>query len=365
MKTIDNIIKQTLQSLDKRSFWTKQKILLFKELGNLLHWGVGIAEGLQIIHHNTNNYAVKQITEVLWYEIHHWKRLSQALKKFPNYFDETDISTIKSWEQSGRLDEILLMLSWEYSYLNSLKQKVIGALTYPAILVTVAIGAVVALFIFILPAVFEIANEFDAHELPRVTRTLKNFSEYLVSHGLNLGLILLFIVFVLFVFFSSRSWQKKLYAILFNIPVIWKMLKAYFLIRFSRYTKMLIESWINYIDIFKMLKNIMPQPIFEDFFDQIIQGLTTGKTMYDSINGNEILIPNQVAALIKVGEQTASLIHTFDSVIDMYQEELDYYITNLSKFTEPIMLIFIGWIVIMIALGVFGVIMNIMDSVSV
>jgi type II secretory pathway component PulF len=69
--------------------------------------------------------------------------------------------------------------------------------------------------------------------------------------------------------------------------------------------------------------------------------------------------------LIKVGEKTATLWHTFDIIIGIYQEELDNYIANLSKLIEPIMLVFIGWIVIMIALWVFGVIMNIMDSVNV
>ena len=365
MKIIDNLIKQIIISSDKGSFGIKDKILLFKELGNLLKGWIGIAEWLVIIGDNSDNYAIKDIVGILSTQVNQGRNLSSALSKFPQYFDETDIATVQSGESSGNLDEILLMIGGEYAYINSLKQKFIGALTYPAILITISIWAVAALFIFILPSIFEIANQFDAQELPRVTRVLKNLSEYMAANGLGIGGILLFISFALFVYLSTQEWQKKLYQLLFWVPVIGKMIKSYYLIRFSRYTKMLLESGINYITIFKMLKSVISHPIFTPLFDKTISGLWRGLTIYDSIKNDTVLIPNSVAALIKVGEQTATLSHTFDTVIAIYQEELDHYIANLSKLIEPVMLIFVGGIVIMIALWVFGVIMNIMDSVSV
>lgn len=364
MKIVDNLIKQIIISSDKGSFGVKDKILLFKELGNLLKGGIGISEGLLIIGDNSDNYAIKHIVATLSNQVNQGRSLSSSLAKFPQYFDETDIATIQSGESSGDLDDILLMIGGEYAYINSLKQKFIGALTYPAILITVSIGAIIALFIFILPAIFEIANQFDAEELPRTTRVLKDLSEFMAANGVSIGLVFLFIAFALFVFFSTEGGQKKLYQFLLGVPVLGKMIKSYYLIRFSRYTKMLLESGINYIKIFKILKNVISHPIFTPLFDKTIHGLSRWLTIYDSIRDDTILIPNSVAALIKVGEQTATLPHTFDTIISIYQEELDHYISNLSKLIEPIMLIFVGGIVIMIALWVFGVIMNIMDSVS-
>ncbi len=361
---IDNLIKQLIVSSDKWSFGVKDKILLFKELGNLLKGGIGIAEWLHIIGDNSENYAIKDVAYTLKDQINQGKNLSTSLLKFPQYFDETDVATVQSGESSGNLDDILLMISGEYSYINSLKKKFIGALTYPAILITVSIGAVIALFMFILPAIFEIADQFDAQELPWVTRILKQFSDYLAVNGLSLGWVLLFIGFALFVFLSTEKGKIKLFQFLFEVPVIGKMIKSYYLIRFSRYTKMLLESGINYRTIFKMLKNVISHPIFTPLFERTISWLDRGQTIYDSLKDDTILIPNSVAALIKVGEQTATLPRTFDTVIAIYQEELDHYIMNLSKLIEPVMLIFVGGIVIMIALGVFWVIMNIMDSVA-
>lgn len=361
----DDLIKSFIAQSDKWSFWIKDKILLFKELWNLLKGGIGIAEWLKIIGDNSENYAIKDIAYTLKDQINQGKSLSSSLQKFPKYFDETDIATVQSGESAGNLDEILLMIGGEYSYINTLKKKFIGALTYPIILITVSLWAVVALFMFILPSIFEIADQFDAQELPWVTRVLKQFSEYLATNGMSIGWVLLFVGFSLFVFVSTETGQKKLYQFLFAVPVIGKMIKAYYLIRFSRYTKMLLESGINYRTIFKMLKSVISNPIFTPVFDRTINGLDRWLSIYDCIKDDTTLIPSSVAALIKVGEQTATLPHTFDTVIAIYQEELDHYIANLSKLIEPVMLIFVGGIVIMIALWVFGVIMNIMDSVAV
>lgn len=114
-----------------------------------------------------------------------------------------------------------------------------------------------------------------------------------------------------------------------------------------------------------MLKSVISHPIFTPIFEKTVTWLDQGKTIYESIREDNFLIPNNIAALIKVGEQTATLPQTFETIIAIYQEELDHYIANLSKIIEPIMLIFVGGIVIMIALWVFGVIMNIMDSVAI
>lgn len=362
---LDNIIKRLVVESDHNSFSTKEKILLFKELGNLLKGGIGIAQGLRIIGDNTQNYALQHISTTLQDQINQGKSLSHALTKFPRYFDQTDIATIQSWESSGNLDDILLMIWGEYTYISSLKKKFIWALTYPIILVIVSLGAVIALFMFILPSIFDIADQFNAQELPWITRVLKWFSDYLVAHWASLWWIVLLIGFALFVFFSTSQGQKKLFQFLFELPVIGKMMKAYYLIRFSRYTKMLLESGINYRTIFKMVKNVIDNPLFTPLFDNTVLGLDQGKTIYDCIKSDTSLIPSNMAALIKVGEQTASLPRTFETIIAIYQEELDHYINNLSKLIEPVMLVFVWWIVIMIALWVFGVIMNIMDSVAI
>lgn len=362
---IDNLIKNLILSLDTWSFDTKEKILLFKELWHLLKWWVGIAESLDIIGQNTDNFAIKELVASMREQINQWKNLSHAMARFPKYFDDADIATIQSGESSGNVESILSMLWAEYNYLMVLKNKFIGALTYPAILMTVSLGAIIALFVFVLPAIFDIATQLDSSKIPRLTLKLKAFSDFLIAHGMWLLWLIWFGLFALFIFASTQSGQKILYSTLYNLPIVGKMVQSYYLVRFARYSKILLGSGMNYRDVFKMLSNVISIPIFTPLFEKIINWLERGQSIYDSIQYETMLIPSTVSALIKVGEKTASLDATFDTIISIYSEELDSYINNLSKMIEPIMLVIVGSVIVLIALWVFWVIMSIMDSVGI
>ncbi len=361
---LDSLIRSLISYLDKWSFGVKEKILFFKELGHLLQWGVGMAESLDILRDNTDNFAIKELATTLRDQINQWRSLSHSLLKFPQYFDDADIATLQSGEKSWNLASMLGMISSEYSFLNTLKGKFIGALTYPAILMTISLGAIIALFIFVLPAIFDIASQFNGTELPWITIQLKAFSDFLTMHRIGLIGTIVFLSFAWFVFFSTQSGQVMLYEMLYNIPVIGRMIQSYYLVRFARYAKILLGSGMNYRDVFKMLKNVIAVPIFTPLFDRIIAGLERGESIHQSLQYDTMLIPSNVSALIKVGEQTANLGSTFDTIIAIHQEELEHYINNLSKIIEPVMLVIVGSVIIMIALGVFGVIMNIMDNVG-
>ncbi len=361
---MDNIIKQIILYNDQWSFGIKDKILLFKNLGHLLKWWVGIAESLDIIRDNTDNFAIKNLASSLREQINQWKNISNAMLKFPDYFDAADIATIQSWESSGNADSVFAMLGSEYSYLMTLKNKFIGALTYPAILITISLGAIIALFVFVLPAIFEIASQLDASKIPRLTLQLKAFSDFLVQHRVALWGFVSFTSFALFVFGSTQSGQKVIYGSLYELPVLGKMIQSYYLVRFARYAKILLWSGMNYRDVFKLLIHVLNMPIFTPVLQKTVDWLERGQSIYDCLKEDTILIPTSVSALIKVGEKTASLWATFDTIISIYSEELDNYISNLSKMIEPIMLVIVWSVIILIALGVFGVIMSIMDSVG-
>lgn len=361
----DNILRSILLSLDKWSFGTKEKILLFKELGHLLKWWVGIAESLQIISENTDNFAVRDITNTLREQINQGKSFSNALLKFPEHFDAADIATIQSGESSGNADSIFAMLGSEYNYLMTLKNKFVWALTYPAILITMSIWAIIALFVFVLPAIFEIASQLDASKIPWLTLQLKAFSDFLINHYLGLLWWIALVGFGLFVFWSTERGQVIIYTSMYNLPIIGKMIQSYYLVRFARYAKILLWSGMNYRDTFKMLKDVISVPIFTPLFEKTVNWLDRGQSIYDCIKWDPLLIPTSVSALIKVGEKTASLWSAFDTIISIYSEELDNYISNISKIIEPIMLVIVGSIIILIALWVFGVIMSIMDGIGI
>lgn len=359
--SVDDFIVKILQSLDKWNFGSKDKIFFFKELAYMLKWGVWLVEGVNTIRHSTDNYAVKEITWWVNKFLATWQTLSYALNRLPDYFDEGDYSVVKSWEKTGNMAIVLESLAQEYEYLNEIKNKYIWALIYPIILIIIAIIAIFALFGLVLPSVFEVANSFKWMDLPATTRILKNISDFFVLHRQTLIYVLWGLILLSWLYFSTDMGKRFWFKTLLSIPLLGRMTRYYYLVRRCRYMKMMLVSWMNYIETFKTLRDVLNIPLYQDMIERILVWLQKGQTIYDSLKHENFLVPSNVSVLIKVWEETANLEQSIENVLSMYQEELNMTINRLAKVIEPIMLVFIWLIVVVIASWVFGLILQIME----
>lgn len=358
----DTIIIQFLQSFDKRNFSEKDKILLFKELAYLIKWGISINESTIILQQSTDNFALKDMARTIQSYIKKGMPLSFALWRLPDYFNEGDIAVIKTWEASGKLPIVLESLATEYEYTNDIKNKYIWAMIYPVILLLVAIVAVISLFSFVLPSIFSIADSFQNLQLPRTTQALRNISIFLENNWKGILRTIWWIGIIGWVLSSTDKGKKVWFNILLQIPLIGKMTQYYYVVKFCRYMKLMNSSGMNYIQTFQLLKDILGISAYKNMLENIISWLKEGKDIYSSIKHERDLLPADVAIMIKVWEQTANLEQSLKNILTMYESELNVSINRLSKVIEPIMLVWIGWIVVIIAYAVFGLILQIMEG---
>jgi type IV pilus assembly protein PilC len=119
---------------------------------------------------------------------------------------------------------------------------------------------------------------------------------------------------------------------------------------------------LDYVETFRLLRDILKIPLYQQMIEDILADISLGKRLYEPIKEHSDIIPSNVAVLIKVGEETANLENSMTNIIDLYQEELDTSIKNFSKVIEPFILIVVGAIVMLIALGVFGLIFTVMEN---
>lgn len=359
---IDGAIVSALQSMDRGSFWTKDKILFFKEVAYLLNGGVALSDAMHIIGESSDNYALKEIARNILTFLRKGKSFSYALNRLPDYFDQGDYTIVKAGEMSGNLPMILQSLATEYVYVRDMKNKYIGALLYPAILIVVAIVAVFALFLLVLPNIFSIAESFQNLQLPRITRALHDTSIFFqTKRKLMLG-VLVWLGLIGSVFFSTEYGKKTWFSILLSIPLIGKMTKYFYLVKFCRYMKLMLNAWMNYVQTFGLLRDILGIAAYQHMIERVITGLNKWETIYATLQYETDLIPSDVSVMIKVGEETANLSASLDNVLKMYEEDLNTLITRSSKVIEPIMLIVVWWIIVVIALGIFGLILQIMEG---
>jgi len=361
--TIDKRILGFLRQIDKWSFGSKEKVIFFKQLAYLINWWVALSESMNIIETSSDNYSVKEIARSVNSHLLEWKDLSYAFNRLPDYFDERDYSIVKAWERSWNIVEILKSLADEYTYMNEIKNKYIISLTYPAVLIVITIVAIISLFAFVLPWIFEIADSFQNVKLPMVTIILKNIADWTKEN--RKSMIRIFISFITFIwiFLSTDIGKKTRFWIILRIPLFGKLTKYYYLIKRCRYIRIMLQSWMNYIETFQLLRDILNIPVYKNMIELTLVWLQKWETIYDTIKNQKYLIPSNVSALIKVWEETANLENSLENILKMHEEELNNNINRLAKVIEPIILVFIWVIVVVIALGVFWLILQIMEWV--
>lgn len=342
----------------------KQKLLFFRELGYLLWWWVGINDAMIVIARDGDTAAQRYVGKHLSAHINEWKTLTNALSKLPQYFTTSDVSIIRAGESSGNLVTVLRSLAQEYAFLHTLKSQFIGAVTYPAVLLVIAIVSIFVLFIGILPGIFSIATQFPWVELPFMTRFLMSVSDFM-QH--NVASILIGIWLVLFFFsivLSSDRGKTALFRAALSLPWFGVIIRNYYLVKMMRYFKLLQQSGMNYVESLTLLYDIMGMWIYQEMIRSMLAHVHRGEQMYKWAISYSYLIPANAITLMKVGEETAQLPATLQNIIDIYEEDLLTSIGSISKIIEPVLIVVLWVVIALIALAVFGIITTILGGVQ-
>ena len=361
---VDKIIEYFLNQSDRSMFSWKDKILFYKELVYMMKGWVSLMEAMTTIQRTSDNWAVKRVAKDISNYLNRGKELSYAISRLPEYFDDWDAAIIRTWEVSGNLPSVLQSLAEEYAYLNDIKQKYVGAMIYPVALIIISIVAVVYLFGFVLPGIFDTLSS-SVEEMPAITVFLKNCSDFIKNYWKEILTFFVLFVLLLMTYFATEKGNKHMYRIMIKLPIVGQMTKSYYLIKWARYMKLMIASGMDYVDTFRLLRDVLKIPLYQSMIEHVLADITLGKSLYEPISQHSDIIPSNVSVLLKVWEETANLENAMQNIVDIYQEELDNSIKNFSKAIEPFILIFVWWIVLMIALGVFSLIFAVMDSAGI
>ena len=362
--SFDSAIYWFMHYIDNKKFWTKEKLIFYKQVGNLLWGWVWLAESLENISQNADNYALQKIASGILEMIRSWKSLSFAMTRYSQYFSSTDVTIIKSGETTWNLVSVMLSLAKEHENLQKTKNDFISAMIYPIVLFVWAIVAVFVLFIFVLPEIFSIADSFPDVKLPFVTIVLQHIADFMISYWTYLLLWFVFWFLLFSILLSTRTGAKFFINLVIEVPLIGKIVQQYFLVRYARYQKMMLSSWLDYITSTKLVKGILDLPTYDIVFDKMIARVTSWGKLYEWMIWFENFIPPTAISFVKVWEETWSVSDSFNNIIGMYDDDLKANISSLSKVIEPIMMVIVWAIVVVVALWVFGVISTLMTGIQ-
>jgi MSHA biogenesis protein MshG len=279
------------------------------------------------------------------------RELSLSLARHPTVFSPFYLSMVRVGEMTGRLEEVFIRLFDHLAFERFMQDQVKSALRYPSFVVAAMGIAIVIVNIFVIPAFAKVFKGFGA-DLPLMTRVLIGFSDFMLAYW---PMLLLGVVGA---FFGFRAWVKTTKGrytwdrIKLKIPIAGKIVRKATLARFAASFALASRSGVPIIQALTNVAETVNNAYISAKVEKMRDGVERGESILRTSITAGIFTP-VVLQMIAVGEESGALDDMMKEVSDMYQGEVEYELKTLAQQIEPILIVALGIMVMILALGIF------------
>lgn len=325
--------------------------LFSRQIYTLLKAGVPIMRGLAGLQESAVNKTFAAIIQDLRESLDAGRELSAAMQRHPTVFSAFYLSMIRVGEMTGRLEEVFIRLFDHLEFEREMGERVRTALRYPSFVVLAMAIAIGVINLFVIPAFAKVYAGFNA-ELPMVTRILINSSNFMVNYwGLMLAMIIGSIIAFKY-YIGTETGRYRWDKFKLNIPIAGKIILKGTLARFARSFALASKSGVPIIQSLNVVAQTVDNAYIASRIEQMRDGIERGESILRTAATANVFTP-VVLQMIAVGEETGDLDNLMEEIAQMYEREVDYELKTLSSQIEPILIIGLGILVLILALGVF------------
>ncbi|MDX2114824.1 MAG: type II secretion system F family protein [Planctomycetota bacterium] len=336
----------------------RDEIISFSsQLAVMLETGVPLAEALDAFVKSANVGGLRRVMQIVAERIHAGVPFSAAMLEFPRVFPGLMVSLMQASEASGRMGEMLGRISEYLAKERRTARQIRGALTYPAVMIAIAVVVTTFLVTWVLPKFAKIYESREA-ALPTITKVVIGSSRVLIEHwpwfvgGLG-AMVAGFLVMR-----GTAGGRRALDMFKLRAPVVGPMFRAFYLTRACRTLGTLLASGVPLLEAVRIVRGVTENSQWERLWLDLEASLTTGKTVAEVVSASW-LIPPQVAQMIAAGERSGRLPEVLDRIGVSTEADLDEAVKSATQLIEPAMIIFmggtIGGIAIALLLPIFNV----------
>jgi general secretion pathway protein F len=336
--------------------------LATKQFSILIKAAVDISESLKSISDQVENEELKSVYVKIRELVSEGKTLSYAHAQFPKVFSSIYTNMIAAAEKSGALPLVMRRLSDFMSYQLAIKRKVVGALTYPAIMVVVAVGVTIFLFVSVLPKITKAFSSLKV-TLPWYSILLNDISAWLQANWLVclIGTGVLGLLFRYWI--STPKGRYKFDRFIYTAPVIGAVIQRVAISRFAKTLSTVLSSGVRIVEGLRLTRKVVGNTYLEEAIDQAIQRVQDGEKLAVSLEKSG-RVPVMVTHMLKTGEKTGRLEEMLTNIAEAYDEEVDHKIASTTKLIEPVMMVFMAGLVFLIVMSVLGPMMQAMNALK-
>jgi type IV pilus assembly protein PilC len=341
---------------------TRDIVIFTRQFATMINSGLPLVQSLDILAKQSENKVLRRVIEQVLYDVESGQTLADAMRRHPKIYTDLFVNMVAAGEAGGILDTILIRLATFLEKADALKRKIKGAMIYPGVIMTVAIGAVSVLLIFVIPTFQEMFAGAGV-QLPAPTQFVIFLSETLQAKWYIFLAFIIAAVIGIQRYYKTPNGQLVLDRLLLKMPILGSMLRKAAIARFTRTLGTLVSSGVSILDGLEITAKTAGNRVLHDAIMESRASIAGGDTISEPLKKSGVF-PPMVVQMINVGEQTGGLDEMLSKIADFYDEEVDAAVAALLSALEPVMIVFLGLIVGGMIVAMYLPIFDMIDAVG-
>ena len=331
---------------------TPADLMMFsRQLHTLLRAGVPILRALAGLQESAANLRFKQVLANVRHSLESGIELSICFAQQAGVFDNFYVSMVRVGEMTGRLDDVFMRLFKHIEFEQFMRQQVKSALRYPAFVILAMVVAIGVINTLVVPAFASVFKSFGA-ELPLATRILVASSEFTLKHGWLLAAGSAVVVFAWRRWIAQPAGRQAWDRLLLRLPLAGRIVQKATLSRFARSFSLALKSGVPIEQALSVVAQTVDNAHISRKVEGMREAVERGDTILRAAVSAAVFTP-VVLQMVAVGEETGAIDELMEEIAELYGNEVQYELKTLSQQIEPILIVFLGVLVLVLALGVF------------
>ena len=320
------------------------------QLETLLRNSIDVAESLQMLSEQTSNQMLKLALVEIRDEVRQGRSLAAAMRKHPKIFNNLYVSMIEVGQEAGNMDQVLARLKEYTVKMVALQQKVVTAVTYPALMGFISVSVVLGLFIGVIPRISTMFDSFGA-TLPLITRIMLGISNILQAYWWLIPIVGVIVIWGGRKYIQTPKGKKNLHIALLKLPLLGNLLRMIAISRFTRTLATLLRSGVPLASALPIARNVIGNVILEEAIDQANNNIIKGQSLSEPLAKSGHFPPLMVR-MIAVGERTGEIEELLFEASAVYDQRVDSQLSSLTSILEPLLIVVLGGFVVLVAISI-------------
>ncbi len=329
---------------------TKELAIFCRLFSTMSGAGISFVNCLSILQEQTENPKLRQALGDVYKRIREGESLAQAMGNHPSVFPPIMVGMIDAGETGGVLDKVLNRLAILFEKEYKMQEKIKSAMTYPMVVMFMAVVAVIFIVTFVLPKFTPMLLAAKI-EIPLPTRILLNISHFMQENWPLFVILMTGIIGVLSLAYKRPAIRYKIDQMVYFLPVFGGLMKKVSIARFANTLGILLKSGVPVITAFDMVKKIINNSKMLRVLTEAQLSVRSGATIAVPLQNSQIFSP-MVVQMIRIGEESGELDDMLEKISDFYELEVDETVARLSSLIEPFLIAFLGIVIGSIVLAV-------------